>query len=412
MKGLQAGGSRLVGTPALRGGDPAALVALLVPVYVLIAPVTSWREPLVLAMLAAMAVVVDRHDVQLPAGIRFDALMAVAFIAVAVGGPLPAFAVVLVPMVFNAATGHGRVFRSGNLANLAAYGWYTLAGGLILQATAPDPIAAAAIGSLILATLVRPYVNWAVGPAIYGPLWLGRPFRAFVDLLLRRDAPFRRGHDRDRRGLWGPVHRSARRPVVALALFAVIAVLPGSFLTYAARARPAAPLRCAPAPSRYAHALAVKLGLGRAERRRIVEVADAARRRPREPGGPVDYVVADSRRLGHANYEAQLLAEWWNGRGGPIGLRGEGIPLAARVIAVADAWSALTTAGTPQIKATEEALAHLDSAAGAGLDPAVVGAARAVVAQNASPRPSRRLSRACTCCGFRNRRYGARLAAG
>ena len=161
----------------------AALVALLVPVYVLIAPVASWREPLVLAMLAAMAVVVDRHDVPLPAGIRFDALMAVALIAVAVGGPLPAFAVVLVPMVFNAATGHERLLRAGNLANLAAYGWYTLAGGLILQATAPDPIAAAAIGWLILAGLVQQYVNWAVGPAIYGPLWLGRPFRAFVDLL-------------------------------------------------------------------------------------------------------------------------------------------------------------------------------------------------------------------------------------
>ena len=51
-----------------------ALVALLVPAHVLIAPVANWREPLVLAMLAAMAVVVDRHDVPLPAGIRFDAL--------------------------------------------------------------------------------------------------------------------------------------------------------------------------------------------------------------------------------------------------------------------------------------------------------------------------------------------------
>ena len=105
----------------------AALVALLVPVHELTAPVANWREPLVLALLAAMAVVVDRHDVPLPAGIRFDALMAVALIAVAVGGPLPAFAVVLVPMVFNAATGHERLLRAGNLANLAAYGWYTLA---------------------------------------------------------------------------------------------------------------------------------------------------------------------------------------------------------------------------------------------------------------------------------------------
>ena len=367
----------------------AALVALLVPAHVLIAPVANWHEPLVLAMLAAMAVVVDRHDVPLPAGIRFDALMAVALIAVAVGGPLPAFAVVLVPMVFNAATGHERLLRAGNLANVAAYGWYTLAGGLILQATAPDPTAAAAIGWLILAGLVQQYVNWAVGPAIYGPLWLGRPFRAFVDLLFDTIAA---GAVMVVIGavsviLMGPLD------VFALALFAVIAVLPGSFLTYAARTRPVARLECATAARRYAHALAIQLGLGRAERRHIVEVADAARRRP-PTGEPVDYVVATAGDSSRANYEAQLLAEWWNGRGGPIGLRGEGIPLAARVIAVADAWSALTAAGTPQI-GHEEALAHLDGAAGARLDPAVVGAARAVIAQErvtaAEPAPEPRL---------------------
>ena len=184
--------------------------------------------------------------------------MAVALIAVAVGGPLPAFAVVLVPMVFNAATGHERLLRAGNLANVAAYGWYTLAGGLILQATAPDPTAAAAIGWLILAGLVQQYVNWAIGPAIYGPLWLGRPFRAFVDLLFDTIAA---GAVMVVIGavsviLMGPLD------VFALALFAVIAVLPGSFLTYAARTRSVARLERATAARRYAHALAIQLGLG------------------------------------------------------------------------------------------------------------------------------------------------------
>ena len=367
----------------------AALVALLVPVHVVIAPVANWRDPLVLAVLAAMAVVVDRHDVPLPAGIRFDALMAVALIAVAIGGPLPALAVVLVPMIFNAATGRERLLRAGNLANLAAYGWYTLAGGLILQATVPDPTAAGALGWLVLAGLVQQYVNWALGPAIYGPLWLGRPFRAFVDLLFDTIVA---GAVMVVIGavcviLMGPLD------VFALVLFAVIAVLPGSFLTYAARARPVARLDRAAASRRYAQALAIQLGLGRPVRRHIVEVGDAARRRP-PTGEPVDYAVATAGDPSRANYEAQLLTEWWNGRGGPIGLRGEGIPLASRVIAVADAWSALTAAGTPQI-GHEDALAHLDSAAGVRLDPAVVRAARGVIAQErvtaAEPAPEPRL---------------------
>ena len=55
-------------------------------------------------------------------------------------------------------------------------------------------------------------------------------------------------------------------------------------------------------------------------------------------GEPVDYVVATAGDSNRANYEAQLLAKVVvEGRGGPIGLRGEGTPLAARVIAVADA---------------------------------------------------------------------------
>jgi hypothetical protein len=167
--------------------------------------------------------------------------------------------------------------------------------------------------------------------------------------------------------------------VFAMGLFAGIAVLPGSFLTYAARTRPVARLEPDTATRRYALALAMQLGLCRAERRHLVEVAAAARRRP-PTGEPLDYVLASVSDLSRANYDAQLLGEWWNGRGGPIGLRGDAIPLASRVIAVADAWSGLTAAGTPQL-GHEEALAHLESAGGVRLDPAIVRAARAVIAQ-------------------------------
>ena len=367
----------------------AALAAALLPAYAVLAPPASWREPLLLGMLATMAVVVDRHDVPLPAGIRFDALIAVVLIAVAIGGPLPAFAIALVPMLVNALTGYERLLRAGNLANLAAYGWYTLAGGLILHAAAPAPSAPAAFGWLVVAGMGQLLVNWAIGPAIYGPLWLGRPLRAFVDLLV----------DAIPAGLVmvviGTVSVMLIGPldVFALGLFAAIAVLPGSFLTYAARTRPVAQLQRDTATRRYAHALAIQLRLDRAERRHLAAVTAAARRRP-PTGETLDYIDATISDCSSANADAQLLAEWWNGRGGPIGLRGDAIPLATRVLAVAHTWAGLTAAGTPQL-GHEQALAHLESAGGVRLDPAIVHAARAVIAQErvtaSEPAPEPRL---------------------
>lgn len=389
MEGTTLAAGRWTGRQRAGVAIHVALAAALVPAYALLAPPVNWREPVVLGMLAAMALVVDRHDVPLPAGIRFDALIAVVLIAVAIGGPLPAFAIALVPMAVNAATGHERLLRAGNLANLAAYGWYTLAGGLVLQVAAPAQTAPKPIGWLVLAGMVQLLVNWAIGPAIYGPLWLGRPFRAFVDMLV----------DAIPAGtvmvVLGAITVTLTGPfdVFALGLFAAIAVLPGSFLTYAARTRPVARLERGTATRRYAHALAIQLGLGRAERRHLVEVAAAARRRP-PTGEPLDYVLATVGDLTRANHEAQLLGEWWNGRGGPIGLGGEAIPLATRVIAVADAWSELTAAGTPQL-GHEQALAHLESAGGVRLDAAIVRAARAVIAQErvtaSEPAPEPRL---------------------
>ncbi len=73
----------------------------------------------------------------------------------------------------------------------------------------------------------------------------------------------------------------------------------------------------------------------------------------------------------------QLLVRWhhenWNGSGYPDGLRGEDIPLPARVLRAADVFCALT-ADRPfrQAYAIPEALAHLRRMAGIELDPVVV----------------------------------------
>jgi HD-GYP domain-containing protein (c-di-GMP phosphodiesterase class II) len=80
-----------------------------------------------------------------------------------------------------------------------------------------------------------------------------------------------------------------------------------------------------------------------------------------------------------ADRGAQLLVrwhqEWWNGAGYPDALRREQIPLAARILRVADAYSALTDARPFRPARTEEeARKHLMEWAGLEFDPRVVRA--------------------------------------
>src|SRR5690348_13349416 len=109
---------RLAGTAAL-----AALIAGLVPAFLGLTPRSDWHRPLLLVTLAALAVVADRAEVPLPSTTRMDATIALALISVALLGPLPAFLVALAPLVAGAVTGHDKLVRPGNFANIAAYGW-------------------------------------------------------------------------------------------------------------------------------------------------------------------------------------------------------------------------------------------------------------------------------------------------
>ncbi len=74
--------------------------------------------------------------------------------------------------------------------------------------------------------------------------------------------------------------------------------------------------------------------------------------------------------------------ERWDGRGYPAGLAEEAIPLAARVIAVADAYDALTGR---QDAAGDDALAELRRRAGTQLDPTVVEALADALARRSQP---------------------------
>ena len=67
--------------------------------------------------------------------------------------------------------------------------------------------------------------------------------------------------------------------------------------------------------------------------------------------------------------------EKWDGSGYPRGLKGEGIPLAARIFAVVDVWDALTSDRPYRPAWTRKrALQYIRGQAGAHFDPKVVEA--------------------------------------
>lgn len=77
-----------------------------------------------------------------------------------------------------------------------------------------------------------------------------------------------------------------------------------------------------------------------------------------------------------ADRAAQLLVrwhhEWWNGSGYPDALRGEEIPLAARILRIVDSYAALTDARPfRQALTVEEARQHITEWAGIEFDPRV-----------------------------------------
>jgi diguanylate cyclase (GGDEF)-like protein len=83
--------------------------------------------------------------------------------------------------------------------------------------------------------------------------------------------------------------------------------------------------------------------------------------------------------------------ERWDGRGYLAGLAGEEIPLVARILALGDAFSAMTST-RPYRKevATEEALRRLEDAAGSQLDPRLVEIfVRGIRSEAGAPQPAR-----------------------
>ncbi len=89
--------------------------------------------------------------------------------------------------------------------------------------------------------------------------------------------------------------------------------------------------------------------------------------------------------LGNVGRIVRSCHEDWDGTGYPDGLRGEEIPLVARIVRACDAFSAMTTDRPYRAaRPTDEAIAELHRCAGTDFDPAIVEAlAAAVVAADA-----------------------------
>ena len=149
--------------------------------------------------------------------------------------------------------------------------------------------------------------------------------------------------------------------------------------------------------ARLSEALGRVMGLGQPKIDRLVSAAVmhdigkiAVRGKVLEKKGPLDETEWEEVKrhpdvgysiLGSVN-EYNLLAEIvlahherWDGKGYPRGLRGEGIPLLSRVIAVAGAYDAMVSERPyREAMSREEAVAELRRCAGAQFDPAVVEA--------------------------------------
>lgn len=72
--------------------------------------------------------------------------------------------------------------------------------------------------------------------------------------------------------------------------------------------------------------------------------------------------------------------EWWNGMGYPDGLKGESIPLGARILSVADAFVAMTSwRAYRDVMDVKEAVKEISAYSGVQFDPRVVNAFLAVI---------------------------------
>ena len=355
------------GNPRLASVVSVSSLALLVPALVLLAPDSRWLPEDLFVVLLGFGFVSYAAAVPLRRSATLDAGFAIALISLVFLGPLPAALAFSAPEFGRWLEGHHTVRFLGNIAS---FGWGVLAASLVLHALAgevPPDLDAGAYAAAAAAGAVLVLVNYVLTTLFVQVLHDGVRLRvAFmqelvpsspVDVVLIGAALL-------------TVYLYDQIGIAGLAPLALILLVPRLLTPFVLHREEAAKLTRSRAAALYAEALADELGLDRGRKRVL---ADAASHLEGE---------ASLTRLEDFPDIMQAVLycrERWDGDGGSPGLLwGEAIPLESRVLAVANAWSALTAEGTRALS-PEQALHELRRRAGSEFDPEVVaGAVRAV----------------------------------
>ena len=360
-----------------------------------------------IAALAAIAVSAFLAEARLKvsAAAYFDASLVVALLALAVGGPLPALLVWMLPdLLSRFVLRRDPMLSPGLVATVSSLVLAVLAGALVLELAASPELPAAA-PALFSAGVVMAAVNFAVARLACAPWYQG-----FAPTALIR-AEFLELTPAVLAMLAIGVGIAMLIPVLgvgALAPLALVVALPQLGLAWMARTRSVARLSRLEATKLYVSALADVLELSPAERRKAICAADLLEGDPQR--GERAWRKVDPAAVAQVVFHA---GERWDGGGSPAGLRAGWAPVEARVVAVARAWSELTSSGTVELT-HRQALRELGFRAGSELDPAAVAAAERVVAAEQafarSPDFQPRLHRLPLPGGLRQVRLRALLA--
>src|SRR5579875_2087645 len=333
---------------------------------------SDWRHPVLLVGLELLAICAIAGEVIFNRVALFGLVDSVIVVAVALCGPIPAFLVMLCPdLLLRLRTSRLPMWTPGSWASYASYAWSALA--------------AAAVRTLARALPARLWSGQRVWPLFRGEYLTLLPAQicmlAFAALLV------------------------ALMPLIGeagvLALLAPLVLGAQTVLPWLARSGDISRRDPAAATAIYVRALAGHLRLPRAQRRIALALVKLERAAtvtlcgaPRSERGwlldccsaqlpPAPVGLRTSAAEAHEVWLAALHRwEHWDGGGAPSGARGEEIPLASRVVAVAAEWALLTAAGGPKLSQAEAALA-LEAESGTRFDPALVRAAGEIIATEA-----------------------------
>jgi hypothetical protein len=351
----------------------------LAPLFTIASDAGQWDKPILLVTLAAIALLSLWALVAIRPAVFLDAEFVAVLLALVLLGPLPAAAIWLSAEAVYFVLSRRPV--EAHVANLASYGWAVLAGYVVLELLAGGRITShsgpGAYLALALAAGAMLFTNFAVARGIVGLILNREPVRRLVRNELIQPAPAT--------FLMISVGVATaflytRIGVLALGLFALTVVIPQYLLPVLLRPRPVREVPYAQAVAMYGRAIARVLRL---DRTNVAMLEDASTFLDMKVYGPVQGALRSDEFEHWTGVQETLLfyREHWDAPGGtPGAVEGEMIPLNSRILAVADVWSRLTAAGSPELSHLQ-ALTVLKGRAGYHFDPSVVDAVEALIEQ-------------------------------